>query len=176
MIDDVKFSGLKTATCTYSIVDDNRSIVWSTTGENGDYTFAGTSLQISEWDDDNEEHNDATNPNVMKKYLGPGQTLTMSYFVIPQKNQTFTNIDVKMQAYKIENNNFIKAANDPVTKKMTLAVGVNGHDSWVPGYIYNYRGDLDGAAHYIHFHVSAVEDWASKNVDVNSSGSSNIYN
>lgn len=175
LIDDIVFEGIRTATCTYSINGDNRSIEWATTGTPGNYTFNGTDLKMAAWEDDNTDHNDATDPNVKKKYLGPGQTLTMSYFVIPQNNQTFTNIEVNMQAYKIEGNKFVQATNDHVTKYMTLAVGVNDHSSWVPGFIYNYRGDLDGAADYIHFHVNSVEDWSDKSVEVNPSGS-NIYN
>lgn len=175
LIDDIVFQGLETATCTYSINGDSRSIEWATTGTTDDYTFNGTVLKMDDWDPNNTDHNDATDANVKKKYIGPGQTLTLTYFVIPQNNQTLTNIPLTMQAYKIENDKFIKAANNPVEKKMSLVVDIDGHRSWQPGYVYNYSGNLDGAAHYIHFHVNSVEDWSDKSVAVNPSGS-NIYN
>lgn len=168
LIDDIQFPGFVTDDCTYSIDNnDNKTISWMNTGSTGTYTFKGTPVSVDEMESATED-----TKNNEKNYLAPGKTLTLTYFVIPQSNSALNAISLKMHAYKKEGSNFVKATNEPVTKKISLAV--KDHTNWLPGYVYNYTGSLEGAAHYIHFHVNSVEDWSSKSVDVNGTGS-NVY-
>lgn len=181
-IDPLTFQGIKKDDCAYiyTLEGNSKSVVWenifpdlkdTTEDEDdptiGDYEFIGTNNGIEEdqLSDDPED------------YVGPGQSLRMVYFVIPQDNSDLKaegnkDIILKVQTYHYdkETNSFSLAIanSDPEEYKVSLAITDETHNVWQPGYLYNYKAVLSGDAHFIHF-TASVDDWKDKQYPVGSS-------
>lgn len=133
-------------------------------GENDDckklnYTFNGTPAGIQE----SEPYS-----TYLSDYVNPGSKHKMLYFVIPQSNQGATNIELRTKSFHMSNINngegtpALTGTGDE-TKTYTISLALNEtyhgiHKSWQPGYIYKYKGNMEGTANYIHFGVS-VNKW-----------------
>ena len=145
-IGDIEFEGIKTSTCIYKIEKkDNtnweKSINWDITNStSGTYKFEGTGASY---------------------YIAPGGVLNMRYFVIPQENKDFTDIELEVKSYTKDGDTYTESKKEgsDETIKLSLAINDNVHKNWQPGYQYNYTGTLSGSAHWIHFSVKPTENW-----------------
>lgn len=149
-ITDLKFTGVKKATCTYDFDETNNSdeIVWApaNSGATGDYTYP-----------------------VLDQKLEPGGTTVYDNFVIPQSNEltvTFT-----VETYAKDNNGDYHLTNT-TTYNPSLRFGNGVSDySWHPGKVYNYLIKIGGSAQYIHFDAT-VNGW-DFDLDGNGDGGTN---
>lgn len=170
-IGNIEFKGVKKAKCEFTYSEGTNSswdykINWTpyTTEDNeekdvpikDDYLFEGTGINAD--DASNETVNSAA-------YIAPnGGTLNMRYFVIPQSNESFNSIKLNVKSYTYDKDGTpkFKAAKtgDDAIEEKTISLAISGeHNSWKPGYQYNYRGSLTGDAHWIHFTVKPTENW-----------------
>lgn len=181
-IDPLMFRGITKDDCAYmyTLEGNSKSVVWENitpslkeaTGDEdlptmGNYDFKGTDkgIQVGQLSSNSED------------YVGPGQSLRMVYFVIPQDNSDLKaeddkDIILKVQTYQYEKEtgtfSLAKAGSDPEEYKVSLAITDETHNVWQPGFLYNYKAVLSGDAHFIHF-TASVDDWKDTQYSVGSS-------
>ena len=151
-IGNLTFNGIKKGTCVYQIIKDGnnnweKSITWNTTESSTEkYTFEGTGINGN---------------GQIYSYIAPGGVLNMRYFVIPQSNQNFKNIELTVKSYTKDGDTYTESKKEgsDETIKLSLAISDTNHQNWQPGYQYNYTGTLSGSAHWIHFTVNPTENW-----------------
>lgn len=179
-IKDINFQGIIQDDCLFMINRENteatkskREVIWENINnqydstdpndvdsETSTYTFWGNVRDI-----DNGLQTSAS-------YLAPGQSLEMTYFVIPQNNNTesLRKILLTTQSYhRIKNSDdtysyaLANANSEPVVHEISLALSIPGHTSWLPGFRYNYSGSLGTNAQFIQFAINKVTDWNNEN-------------
>ncbi len=144
-ITDLKFTGVKKATCTYDLNESNNSdnIEWTpaSSGATADYTYP-----------------------VLDQKLEPGGTTVYDNFVIPQGNDLTVTFTVETYA-KDSNGSYLLTNTTTYNPTLKFGNGV-GDYSWHPGKVYNYLIKIGGSAEYIHFDAT-VDGW---DFDLNGNG------